>query len=301
MRFTRTFLTILFSFGATVNAAEIVAFHGLNQSVRSDANPGPEACSAPLVNFESHQFIENTLPSLAKAFEIGADIGHFNIRRTGDGHLVAFHDGWLSCRTNGSGLVKESNLVDLKKLDVGYGYSPLGCDRDKPNLKCFPLRGLGWGLMPTLEEILKEFPGHPFAINDKDGDKETIALLKKALSGLKPESVKKLIYVGDAVNIVRQEIPSMQVVSSRDETMSCLRVPADPRTDCRGKLFALPLSYARQGQRDLASILSELHAQNSRILVFNVDSKSDVDFVRGFKFDLIGTYRIDQTISDLKK
>src|ERR1044071_6069056 len=113
-------LLALFLWTSTLQAYEIVAFHGLNQSLK--AGPKPTGCSAASVNSENHKFIENTIPSLKEAFRIGATIGHFNIRRTADKHLVAFHDARLECRTDLEGSLREMNLPDLLLADVGYGY-----------------------------------------------------------------------------------------------------------------------------------------------------------------------------------
>lgn len=303
---------VLFIFsGFDARGAELVAFHGLNQSMRSDAKPNPRDCTAPLVNFENHRFIENTLTSLEVAFDLGADMGHFNIRRTADRQLVAFHDDDLSCRTDGVGSLRQSRLDQLKVLDVGYGYSPYGCTSDnakkccgtKSESECFPTRTFGRGLMPTLSEILERFPDRSFAINDKDsdvktGDLETIDLLEAALRKYDQSRIGKLIYIGGAPDLARKKIRGLRVVSSEGETIHCFQAPND--LACKSKLFALPLAYVATLQPKLAEILAGLHRSGSQVMVFNVNSESDVDSIREFSFDMIGTYRIDRTVNLLR-
>ena len=72
---------------------------------------------------------ENTLFAFARAAEMGCDGAETDIQLTRDGKLVVFHDFRLSpvlCRDSGGAWVKpplpairELNLVELRKLDVG--------------------------------------------------------------------------------------------------------------------------------------------------------------------------------------
>lgn len=50
-------------------------------------------------------------------------------------------------------------MAELRALDVGYGYSADG--------KTFPFRGMGIGLLPTLNEVFEAFPNGSFLINFK--------------------------------------------------------------------------------------------------------------------------------------
>ena len=60
------------------------------------------------------------------AFDAGADIVEFDVHPTTDGHFAVFHDWTLDCRTDGKGVTREHTLAELKKLDVGYGYTADG-------------------------------------------------------------------------------------------------------------------------------------------------------------------------------
>lgn len=64
---------------------------------------------------------ENTLCSLAKGLECGADLVEIDVRRSRDGHLVVIHDRTLERTTNGAGLVSDYTLKELKNLDAGKG------------------------------------------------------------------------------------------------------------------------------------------------------------------------------------
>lgn len=295
------FLGLLFSFFIFQPSAwgfEIIAFHGLNQSVRTDAQLGANDCSATKVNTESHNYIENTIPSQAAAFQLGATIGHFNLRRTADPDLVVFHDPWLWCRTNVADktiLVRDSKVSFLKNLDVGYGYTPDGIT--------FPVRGLGVGLMPTFKEVLTAFPNRIFVINDKDADSTSVDLLVQALSLFPAVTQKNLIYLGEAAALVRQKIPTMKVVSSTAETKICLLQwkPGSVPSSCKSTIIALPLQYVKQMGSKISSFIDDLHHSNSTFWIFDVNSQDDAKFARTLNIDAVGTYRIDQTIGALTK
>ncbi|MBK9039687.1 MAG: hypothetical protein IPL83_11070 [Bdellovibrionales bacterium] len=139
----------------------------------------------------SHQYIENTIPSVEAAYKLGATIGHINLRKTADNKLAVFHEEDLSCRTDGSGNLSQSTMAYLKQLDVGYGYTP-----DKGI--SYPTRGLGKGMMPTFEEVLSAFPDRQLAINVKSEDETTAKLIEEILAKYPSLDRKTIFYIGGA-------------------------------------------------------------------------------------------------------
>ena len=70
---------------------------------------------------------------------------------TKDGHLVAMHDETVNRTTNGTGLVKEHTLEELKQLNAGSSFNekhPNLAKKEYENAK-----------VPTLEEVIEVF-GH---------------------------------------------------------------------------------------------------------------------------------------------
>ncbi|MBM4124352.1 MAG: hypothetical protein FJ246_05280 [Nitrospira sp.] len=65
---------------------------------------------------------ENTLASIAKAVELGADLVELDVLATRDGRLVVFHDRRLDRLTTGKGLVAETVWADLRRLTVTGGH-----------------------------------------------------------------------------------------------------------------------------------------------------------------------------------
>jgi glycerophosphoryl diester phosphodiesterase len=64
---------------------------------------------------------ENTLLSFEKAILLGCDMTELDVHLCGSGELVVIHDETVDRTTNGSGLVSQLSLNELKYLDAGLG------------------------------------------------------------------------------------------------------------------------------------------------------------------------------------
>lgn len=64
---------------------------------------------------------ENTLRSIKRAIDLGADWVEVDVRLTQDQELVIIHDPTLERTTNGRGRVDDHTLKELVKLDAGKG------------------------------------------------------------------------------------------------------------------------------------------------------------------------------------
>jgi len=82
---------------------------------------------------------ENTLAAFKKAVELGADGVEFDVHLTKDGEIVVIHDESIERTMNGSGLVKDHTLAELRAMNVGEFFS-----RDFKEQK-----------IPTLREVLE--------------------------------------------------------------------------------------------------------------------------------------------------
>ena len=64
---------------------------------------------------------ENTIGSMQKAFELGADGIEFDIQLSKDGEPMVIHDATLDRTTNGKGRVSQFTYAELQTLDAGQG------------------------------------------------------------------------------------------------------------------------------------------------------------------------------------
>lgn len=222
----------------------VVAHRGLAQDF-DRTGLDARTCTAERLLPSGHAYLENTLPSMRAAFDLGADAVEFDVHWTADGQFAVFHDWTLDCRTEGAGVTREHSLADLQALDVGYGYTADGG-------RSFPFRGQGVGLMPSLDQVLAAFPDRDLVIDVKSNDPLEGEALASRLANLPPERHRRLMVVGGPrpVDKVRERLPGVRT-ASRPRLKSCLLrylalgwsgyLPAD----CAGSLVLVPANYAK--------------------------------------------------------
>lgn len=64
---------------------------------------------------------ENTLLAINSGVEQKSDLVELDVQRTCDGQFVIMHDKRVDRTTNGSGLVSEMSVEELRRLDAGQG------------------------------------------------------------------------------------------------------------------------------------------------------------------------------------
>ncbi|MCQ6563485.1 glycerophosphodiester phosphodiesterase family protein [Paenibacillus mendelii] len=193
----------------------LLAHRGLGQTFTMEGITN-ETCTAERIYEPEHPFLENTIPSMEAAFQAGADVVEFDIHITKDEQFAVFHDWTLDCRTNAEGTTKDYTMAELKKMDIGYGYTA-------DHGQTFPFRGKGIDLMPSLTEVLSHFPDKSFLIDIKSNDPYEGELLAEYLSAL-PENQQSLlaVYGGDKpIAALKERMPDMRVMS-KATMKSCL-------------------------------------------------------------------------------
>jgi glycerophosphoryl diester phosphodiesterase len=93
-------------------------------------------------------FPENTLFAFQQSIErFKADVVELDVHMSKDGELVVIHDDTVNRTTNGTGLVHEKTLKELKALDAGWQFTAdVG--------KSYPYRGRGLTI-PALKEVFE--------------------------------------------------------------------------------------------------------------------------------------------------
>lgn len=222
---------------------QLLAHRGLGQDFSRERLTGA-TCTAARMLPPEHPYLENTLPSMRAAFDLGADVVELDVHPTADGRFAVFHDWRLECRTEGSGVTREQTLTVLQSLDVGYGYTADGGETH-------PFRGQGVGMLPSLGEVLDAFPDRRLLLNVKSDDPGEGELLADFLARL-PETRREGIMVYGArrpIAVLRERLPSLRVMS-RKTLEQCLlpyialgwsgHVPAS----CERTLLMVPTNVA---------------------------------------------------------
>ncbi|MBD1382032.1 glycerophosphodiester phosphodiesterase [Metabacillus arenae] len=92
---------------------------------------------------------EHTIKAYKMGEKMHGDYIEIDLQMTKDGKLIAMHDEKVDRTTNGTGLVKDYTLEEIKQLDAGSWFNEAYPEYAKPKYE-----GLK---VPTLEEVFKKF------------------------------------------------------------------------------------------------------------------------------------------------
>ena len=232
---------------------------------------------------------ENTLEAFREALRVGAGVLELDVRATADGRLVGIHDERVDRTTDGSGLVREMTLRDVKKLDAGYRFTADGG-------KTYPYRGRGVAV-PTLQEVYDEFPDVPVNIEIK-GRRPGI---EEAVCGTIEDAGaagRTLVVSGDTATTRRFRKACGGRVATGASSLEILAFYALYRSGLSGLLEppykALQGPETYKGLRVIApGFVRAAHGLGVRVDVWTVNAEPDMRRLLGFGVDGIMTDRPD--------
>lgn len=242
---------------------------------------------------------ENTLPSFALALALGADVLELDVHATSDGVVVVFHDPDLDRTTDGSGPLQGLDFATLRKLDAGHHFSRDGRD--------FPYRGHGIRI-PTLEEVLRAFPGVPINMEIKHSvppiAAETVQLVRACgAEGRVVLAAER----DDMMAEVRRHAGGMPTSFATGEVIDFVgRLQSDDLNGyvAPGVALQVPASY---GGVDIVTpaFVAAAHAAGVEVHVWTINQRDEMDAlvalgVDGIMSDLPGLARVavDASCSD---
>ena len=118
----------------------------------------------------AHLRPENTLAAFAYAQTLGVDVLEMDVRRSADGELMVIHDATVDRTTNGQGQVAQLTVAQLQALDAGYFFMPPDVQQLNPSTDItYPWRNRGV-TVPSLAQVLAEFPHMRMNIEIKPED-----------------------------------------------------------------------------------------------------------------------------------
>ena len=101
----------------------------------------------------------DTMYAFERAVEIGADVLEMDAHIAKDGEIVLMHDEAVDRTTDGTGLIEDLTLAEIKRLDAAHKWST-------DEGRTFPFRGQGIQV-PTLNELFEKFPDMRYLIEIK--------------------------------------------------------------------------------------------------------------------------------------
>lgn len=160
---------------------------------------------------------DNTMVAFTGANAMGADVLELDVHRAADGEFVVIHDSTVDRTTDGTGEVAESAMLDLRRLDAGYRWTPAG-----PTAAAegdFPYRGTGVTL-PTLTEVLGAFPDRAVNVEIKQNDPDVADALCVLLRDQgATERVMVGSFHGGALAQFRRSCPEVATSASQNEVI----------------------------------------------------------------------------------
>jgi len=123
---------------------------------------------------------ENTLSSVDAALKFKPARIEIDVQQTSDGIVILMHDNTLDRTTNGSGLIKEKDFLEISKLDAGSWFS-----ESFKNEK-----------IPTLESVLELIDGKcQLVIEIKKGSEYYPDIEKNILNIIKKKGAEKWVMI----------------------------------------------------------------------------------------------------------
>lgn len=158
-------------------------------------------------------FPGDTMYAFEQSATLGADVLEMDAHITKDGEIVLMHDEKVDRTTDGTGLIEDLTLTELKELDAAYKWS-------NDDEKTFPFRGQGIQV-PALRELFEKFPDMRYLIEIKltenPIDKPLCALIRE-------HHMEEKVIIGsfhdDAMAMFRETCPEVATGAARGEVTS---------------------------------------------------------------------------------
>jgi glycerophosphoryl diester phosphodiesterase len=194
---------------------------------------------------------ENTIASIRKAIELGADGIEIDVFLCKSGEIVLFHDKTLEKLTNGYGNIEDKNLEELRKLKVlNSSYS-----------------------IPTLEEVLKSIDKDVFLnieLKGRNTAQGSLDLIRKYIRKNKIE-LNNILFS----SFNWEELKDLRSLS--DKVQLALITEEDPllAIDYALKLKAVAINpnYKDLNEQNIFSI----NEKGLKIYTWTVNSKIEID------------------------
>jgi glycerophosphoryl diester phosphodiesterase len=294
----KIFLIPLFIFFQQAMAFEIISHKGVHNE---ECISSEYSCLSDCLTWKNTPFLENTVDGIRRAFELGAQRVEIDLQLSADGEIMVFHDAKLLCRTGENKFVKDLRVKDLKKLDIARNLKFL-------NIEDNPLKGTGIGQIPTLREVLKNFPGRGFLLNPKTDNPIFLKRLNEILTDFtvkkKTHSIESFSMWGPygAWKSLTLTFPQFGERFSNGGIGRNCEFDYERYgwsgyfpTACRG--FVLALSATKLKQWSLwggpIGIIKTFHQHGVKIYLLHVENKEDFRRFTTMQFDGIITSRME--------
>ena len=182
----------------------------------------------------SRELPENTMPAFRRALELGVDALETDVHETRDGHLVVSHDPDCSRVFGVARAIAQSTLAEVREAGV-----------------------------PSLEELVRAFPGVPLNVDLKSGAAELAVATVRRLGA--EEQVTLAAFESATLRKVRALGYRGPLSMGRGDVARLLALPAALQRWPAGTAAQLPVSRARRW------VIERCHALGLRVDFWTVN------------------------------
>ncbi|MCD4760584.1 glycerophosphodiester phosphodiesterase [bacterium] len=198
---------------------------------------------------------ENTLRSFKKALDLDVDMVELDVHVCKSGELVVIHDETLDKNTNGTGLVADKMLTELKSLDAGQ--------REK---------------IPTLEEVL-DLVNKQVPIN--------IELKGKGTAQPVAEMIKQYVKVKgwDYDHFLISSFSNQELIDfyTLNKKVRLGVLNTDNGLDLADQINAFSVNFAKEVVT--SELVEQVHQTGRKVLVYTVNEEDDIKRMRDMGVD----------------
>jgi len=274
--------------------AILYAFFAVRSNARVPHVFFEDANGVLVISHQGGDFLwpSNTLFAFEQSVALGVDILELDVHASKDAELVVIHDDTLERTTNGSGLVREKTLAELKSLDAGFDWSP------ERKGESFPYRGQGI-TVPTLRELFEAFPNEKMTIEMKQLEPSIAGSLCDLIRayGLASQVLVNSFHVA-ALNEFRGLCPEVATSTSAAEVRNAFILTSL----FLGRLYPAPAEAFQvpEVQGSLTIVTPRLvrlaESKNMNLQVWTVNETADMERLVAMGVDGIITDRPDRLL-----
>jgi len=172
---------------------------------------------------------DNTLSAIKSAIDYGLGGVDLDSQLTKDEELIIFHDPKLDRLTNGTGVIRDKTLEELKRIDAGYGFH-----KNFTNYKIL-----------TLDEMIKEVNGEILMIVElKSAKIKSEGIEEKAVKAIQENNAYNNVYLSSFNPFV---IYRIEKIDNKVNTVFIFRdiVPNDPTQFAKIPFFLKKESFRK--------------------------------------------------------
>ena len=200
----------------------------------------------------SRELPENTLPAFRRALELGADALETDVHETRDGHLVVSHDPDCGRVLGVARVIAQSTLAEVREAGA-----------------------------PSLEEVVRTFPGVPLNVDLKSGAAALAVATLRRLGA--EEQVTLASFRSATLRQVRALGYRGPTSLGRAEVALLLALPAAAQRRSRGAVAQLPTSLARRW------VVERCHALGLQVHFWTVNDPAEARRIAALGADGIMT------------